>query len=105
MPREFKLIESYPHPSYRLKEGMIIDQEGSIYVHHIPEEEACGGPTKLTFGKEIENYPKYWEEIIELPKLFTIEDMRKAYLLDKNKVNFVNWLEKEYSYSSIVEKQ
>ena len=32
MPRKFKLIKTYPHPTYRLVEGMVIEQQGSIYV-------------------------------------------------------------------------
>lgn len=100
MPRKFKLIESYPHPKYMLIVGLTIELQGSIYVEDGIKRES----QKMTFGKEIENYPQYWEEIIELPKSFTIEDMESAFdrgeksgLADFNNnyiaINFKNWIQ------------
>lgn len=76
MPRKFKLIVTYPHPTYLLIVDMIIELQGSIYV----EEGIKAESKKMTFGRQIENYPNYWEEIIELPKLYDENDMLAAYI-------------------------
>lgn len=69
--RKFKLIQTYQHPTVKLEVGMVAEQQGSIY--------RVFALSSITFGREIENYPQYWEEIKELHRLYNINDMEAAF--------------------------
>lgn len=96
--RQFKLKEVYPHPTYRLMIGMVIIEQGSVYTYYNTNLD-FNKQENLTFGQEIENYPEFWEEVIDLPLLYTSKDMEAAYKQGVHKAsmqsdwfNFEDWI-------------